>query len=84
MLKFISPGNIAHNSKDQKNYVLKTGKYEMFVKVEGNGSEICNDPPGPVFKFLLIHQPHTGESGAGCKTVCYWYGTVGETAEDNI
>ena len=67
MLDFFSPGNITHNGKDQKNQVLKTGEDKMFVKIKRDGSQIGNDPPGPVFQFLFIHQPHTGKSSSEVK-----------------
>src|SRR5664279_3279344 len=84
MLKFVSPGNIAHNSKDQKNHVLKTRKNKMFIKVEGNGREIGDNPPGPVFQLLLVHQPHPGEGSTGGKAVRYRHRTIGKTTEQKI
>jgi hypothetical protein len=64
MQDFFSPGNIAHNGKNEENEVLKTRKHQVLVKIERDGSEIGDDPPGPVFELFLVHQPHAGEGGA--------------------
>jgi len=84
MLKSVSPGNITHNSKDEKNHVLKTGKDEVFVKIQGNRGEIGNDPPGPVFQLFLVHQPHSGECSAGSETVSNWYCAIRKMTEQKI
>jgi hypothetical protein len=84
MQNFFSPGNITHYSKDQKNQVLKAGEYEVFVKIQRNGSQIGDDPPGPVFQFLFVHQPHARERSGGSKTVGDRHSAVGKSAEQQI
>ena len=51
----VPPVVITPNCKAQKNDVLKAGQCVSFHKVQGDGDDVTDDPPGPVFEFSSGH-----------------------------